>query len=235
MLWIVPEFRPRISDAMAMRARIQYTALSIWNRTRTSFGHVPTRSVNTTNLFWNWTSNIWTQIRNIARDSWRWSSTGAQIVWGWVGLAWRSLINVWTTSRLVTTSVWRRFRRLAETITFSLTANFLAAIAFAIGHHLFYQSLVNTVPPSGDMGIPGFLQNASGQSYNIAIGTLLATISAALLGVSIKTTHEQLSWSAAKAKPTDLKTLDQLFLRSIWSLGLWHRYFGSEVLALLLW
>jgi hypothetical protein len=187
------------------------------------------------NLFWNWTSNIWTQIQAIARDAWRWSNDVAKAVWGCVGLVWRWLVNFWTKSKVIATNVWRWIQRLVENITFSLITSFLVAVIFAVGHHLFYESLANTVPPSGDTGIPGFLQNASGQSYNIAIGTLFGTITTALLGVSIKTTHEQLSWNAAKAKPADLKTLDHLFLRDIWPLSLWYRYFGSEILAVLLW
>ncbi|XXH01623.1 hypothetical protein Hte_007983 [Hypoxylon texense] len=212
---------------MTIRARSQQLAGSIWSRTKTSVGHVSTGSVNTVKLFWNWKGNIWTQSQAIARDAGRWSKHVAKTVWDWI-------IKIWTKSKGIATAVWRWIQRLVETITFSLSASFLAAVAFAMGHHFFYQSLVNTVPPSADTGISGFLQNASGQSYNIAIGTLFATITAALLGASIKTAHEQLSWKAAKAKPTDLETLDHLFLREIWPLSLWYRYFGPEMLALLL-
>jgi hypothetical protein len=143
--------------------------------------------------------------------------------------------NGWTLSRKIVKQIWDWIQRLAINYYILLAANFFAAVAFAIAHHIYYDRLAGTPPPPGDSQLDGLLQHFSGQSVNIAIGTLFATLVATLLKGCIQTSHEQLSWKAARAKPAELGLLDSLFSRSLWHPRLWlhRRYLGPEILALL--
>ncbi len=132
-------------------------------------------------------------------------------------------------------NLWSWIQRVGAIPYFALSANFLGAVAFALAHHGFYQSLANTPPSSDNSILSGFLQNASGQSVNIAIGTLFATIVAALLGLCAQKVHDQVSWRAIKANPAELSLLDGLLTRDIWSPRLWKRYPGSETVAFMCW
>jgi hypothetical protein len=147
----------------------------------------------------------------------------------------RVLHNGWTLSKKLVKQVWDWIQRLAANDYFLLAADFFAAVAFAITHHLYYDRLAGTPPPSGDSQLYGPLQQFSGQSVNVAIGTLFATLVATLLKGCIETSHEQLSWKAARAKPAELALLDSLFSRSLWPPRLWihRRYLGPEILVLL--
>ncbi|KAE9362836.1 hypothetical protein N431DRAFT_564988 [Stipitochalara longipes BDJ] len=147
----------------------------------------------------------------------------------------RVLHNGWTLSKKLVKQVWYWIQRLAASDYFLLAANFFAAVAFAITHHLYYDRLAGTPPPSSDSQLYGPLQQFSGQSVNVAIGTLFATLVTTLLKGCIETSHEQLSWKAARAKPAELALLDSLFSRSLWPPRLWihRRYLGPEILVLL--
>lgn len=145
----------------------------------------------------------------------------------------RGLHDGWTLGKKLVKQVWDWIQRLAANDYFLLFANFFAAVAFAIAHHIYYDRLAGTPPSWGDSQLDGRLQQFSGQSVNVAIGTLFATLVATLLKGCIKTSHEQLSWKAARAEPAELGLLDSLFSRSLWPPRLWihRRYLGPEILA----
>ncbi len=147
----------------------------------------------------------------------------------------RVVHQVWTLGKNFAKQVREWIQRLASNEYVLLTAKFSAAVALAVGHHLFYASKAGTAPPSGDGQLDGVLQIVSGQSINIIIGTLFAAVATALLNGCIATSHQQLSWKAARAKPAKLGLLDNLFSRKLWPPRLWlrWRYLWPELFALI--
>lgn len=92
--------------------------------------------------------SIWHQTKRVLRDGWNLSKKLVKRIWDWI-------------------------QRLAANNYFLLTANFFAAVAFAIVHHFYYDSLAGTPPPSGVFQLYGPLLQISAQSVNVAIGTLI--------------------------------------------------------------
>lgn len=89
-----------------------------------------------------------------------------------------------------------------------ITVSLTAGIAFALGHHFFYNNLHGAPVSSGeyDLGIG----SVSPQQLNVAGGTALSFLCKACLVVAISTTYVQLFWrNVAHCKDGNtLQTLD---------------------------
>ncbi|KAK6219153.1 hypothetical protein LQW54_002402 [Pestalotiopsis sp. IQ-011] len=110
------------------------------------------------------------------------------------------------------------------------TTALLGGVAFAIGHHFFYRSLEGQAPPQDTSDTSyGLLKNLSGQQRNIAVGTLLAFLVKALLGITISRAQDQFSWQAIKDRPTELRLIDSLLcaqssIIDVFNFRLWLRH-----------
>ncbi|USP72759.1 hypothetical protein yc1106_00033 [Curvularia clavata] len=114
--------------------------------------------------------------------------------------------------------------------SFLIIGAFAFGLLFALGHHLFYQSLDGN--PTSDSEQHG--TQHLGQQINIAIGTLFAFLAKAAFILSITTTYYQVFWRAVKKNtqsghaPT-LSWLDSAFsatssITSLLPLPTWLRY-----------
>ncbi|KAK1546132.1 hypothetical protein CPAR01_00099 [Colletotrichum paranaense] len=106
----------------------------------------------------------------------------------------------------------------------TMCLSMLGGVGFAVGHHCFYGSLAGT-PPSSETYYD--LGGATSQQLNIALGTLLASMSKILLSIAISTAQEQHAWSVLKARPSKLRSIDDA--------RLWMLYPLSMFLSLLFW
>ncbi|KAK1675768.1 hypothetical protein BDP55DRAFT_728587 [Colletotrichum godetiae] len=82
--------------------------------------------------------------------------------------------------------------------------------------------------------------SVTSQQFNIAIGTLLASMSKILLSMAISTAQEQHAWNTLKTHPSKLRLIDGLLASksnalSILDARLWLRYPLSMFLSLLFW
>lgn len=89
-----------------------------------------------------------------------------------------------------------------------MAGSLLAAIAFAVGHHLFYSNLAGQVVPIGNYTIAGF--TVSVQQANIASGTALAFLVKACLVLAIGTAYTQVFWQSVSGRSTTVSMLDRL-------------------------
>ena len=105
-------------------------------------------------------------------------------------------------------------------------------VLFALGHHLFYNSLQNKPTSTGDYTFMG--THHPGQQFNIALGTAFAFLVKAAFGIALSTAYYQVFWmvvkqdSEAKNHRT-LERLDTAFsgISSVISLldaPMWYRY-----------
>ncbi|ETS77828.1 hypothetical protein PFICI_09890 [Pestalotiopsis fici W106-1] len=121
------------------------------------------------------------------------------------------------------------------------TAALLGGVAFAIGHHFFYQSLDGQAPSHDTSDrLYGLMQNLSGQQTNIAVGTLLAFLVKALLGIAISRAQDQFSWKAIKGRPTELRLIDSLLsaqhsIVDVLNIRLWGRHPVAMIIAVVYW
>lgn len=107
----------------------------------------------------------------------------------------------------------------------------LAGVLLALGHHLFYKSLVDT-PASINYSIMG--NQFTGQQLNIAIGTAFAFLVKVAFVLSVSTAYYQIFWRYMKRESTSNKlptlvcvdtafsSLDDLI--SLLTIPLWFRY-----------
>ena len=103
-------------------------------------------------------------------------------------------------------------------------------VLFALGHHLFYNSLVNK--PTGHYTIMG--TRHPGQQLNIAIGTAFAFLVKAAFVLAVSTAYYQAFWKMAKQdskieKAPTLGRLDAAFsgttnVISLFNAPMWCRY-----------
>ncbi|EAW10139.1 uncharacterized protein ACLA_046040 [Aspergillus clavatus NRRL 1] len=122
-----------------------------------------------------------------------------------------------------------------------MIASFLAAVAFAVGHDTFYQSLngkpvLNTQP----LTLLKSTLNLSDQQVNISLGTLFAFLVKSYLGVSVSTTFDQFAWKSIQGARTRIGIIDDLL--SVLKNGftvvnphLWRRSPISMTLAVICW
>ncbi|KAG7045572.1 het-r protein [Colletotrichum scovillei] len=119
----------------------------------------------------------------------------------------------------------------------TMCLSMMGGVGFAVGHHCFYGSLAGT-PPSSETYYD--LGGATSQQLNIALGTLLASMSKILLSIAISTAQEQHAWSVLKARPSKLRSIDGLLASksnalNILDARLWMLYPLSMFLSLLFW
>jgi hypothetical protein len=122
-----------------------------------------------------------------------------------------------------------------------MAAALLVAVAFAIGHDTFYQSLdrrpvLNTgslIPFTSSLRV-------SDQQIYVSIGTFFAFIVKSLLGISASTAFDQFSWKSIHGQTTQIGVIDDLLstLKNAFmalNLSLWKRYPISMTLAMICW
>ena len=117
----------------------------------------------------------------------------------------------------------------------------ICGVLFAVGHHLFYQSLAGNSAPSDEYNILG--SSISKQQLNIAGGTAFALLVKTSLGVALTTIFIQLFWQAFTKRTSQeatLESLDTVFdgLNNIYCLfkaNVWWRYPLLFLLALVAW
>ena len=105
-------------------------------------------------------------------------------------------------------------------------------VLFALGHHFFYNSLVNKPTSTGDYTVMG--TQHPGQQLNIAIGTAFAFLVKAAFVLAVSTAYYQVFWKMAKQdpkfkKPPTLGRLDAAFsgttnVISLLNAPMWCRY-----------
>ena len=120
---------------------------------------------------------------------------------------------------------------------------FVLGVLFALGHHLFYRSLVNQTTETDDYTIMG--SHYSGQQLNIAVGTAFAFLVKASFVLAASVPYHQLFWRVAKQasaiedRPT-LARLDAAYsgttnLISFLRLPMWFSYPLMFVVAAIVW
>ncbi len=117
---------------------------------------------------------------------------------------------------------------------------FAFGVAFAAGHHIFYNSLDGHVAPTETYRLLG--SNVSQQQINIAIGTAFAFLVSAMLVMSVSVAYVQILWRAIlnPSKPLSLSKLDTLSsgISSLWSflqIGAFWRNPSLYLFATLAW
>jgi hypothetical protein len=92
----------------------------------------------------------------------------------------------------------------------SMLAALLAGIAFAAGHHAFYNYLNDREVPSGD-----YSMNVSKQQTNAALGTAFAFAVKTCLVLAVSTAYVQIFWKHLTARstgqPLTLKNVDKSY------------------------
>ncbi|KAJ5398480.1 hypothetical protein N7465_008969 [Penicillium sp. CMV-2018d] len=117
----------------------------------------------------------------------------------------------------------------------------LVAVAFAIGHDAFYQSLngkpvLNAQP----IALLNSSLNVSDQQVYLSLGTLFAFLVKVFLGVSVSTVFDQFVWKSIQTQRTRIGIIDDLLsvLKNgftVLNLQLWKRSPISMTLALICW
>jgi hypothetical protein len=74
----------------------------------------------------------------------------------------------------------------------------ISGVLFALGHHFFYNSLVNKPTSTGDYTIMG--TQHPGQQLNIALGTAFAFLVRAAFVLAVSTAYYQAFWKMTKRK-----------------------------------
>ncbi|KAI9710459.1 MAG: hypothetical protein M1812_007427 [Candelaria pacifica] len=113
-----------------------------------------------------------------------------------------------------------------------MVLSLLSGVLFALGHHLFYNSLVDRPTSTNHYTIRG--TQHPGQQVNIAIGTAFAFLVKAAFVLAVSTAYYQVFWKRAKhdsrvQKPPILARLDTTFsgttnFVSLLNVPVWFRY-----------
>ena len=92
-----------------------------------------------------------------------------------------------------------------------ILSSLVAALAFAMGHHAFYQNLSGQAASNNAYQVGAVKVTA--QQLNIAVGTALAFLVKASLDNALSTAYVQLLWRAVKRTAQDptLADLDTIF------------------------
>lgn len=89
----------------------------------------------------------------------------------------------------------------------AIVSSFIAGTAFAVGHHLYYNSLNGTIVPDNvDQN-----WDLRSQQWRLRIGVVFAFLVKMFFTISIEAAYTQLVWAHVRARDRSLKTLDSLF------------------------
>jgi hypothetical protein len=96
-----------------------------------------------------------------------------------------------------------------------MLAALFAAIAFALGHHLFYNRLDGEEVPADNYTMGDHNSGMSKQQINTAIGTGLALAVKTCLKLAVSTAYVQLFWKSlvheSSSKSFNLQSIDMLY------------------------
>ena len=116
----------------------------------------------------------------------------------------------------------------------------LIGLMFAVGHHLFYNSLAGTAAPTGSFTIIG--TDISRQQLNTAVGTAFAVLVKSFLTITVTIAFVQAFWRAARTskKGPTLAGLDSTYTLLSNFLGLfltrvWTHFPVPLLLAIIAW
>lgn len=121
----------------------------------------------------------------------------------------------------------------------TIALSLVLGILFAVGHHLFYNSLDGTIAPNAEFDVFG--SKVSRQQINIAAGTAFAFVVKVMLVTALAVAYIQLLWRALlSSKHITLGRIDVLFsgLSNVFSLAkatAWWRHPLLFILAILAW
>jgi hypothetical protein len=99
-----------------------------------------------------------------------------------------------------------RLRQIHWLVPASTFGSLIAGILFAIGHHLFYNSLDGTTPTLSVYSLAG--SRISGQALNLAIGTTFAFLVRSCLSFAMSLSYIQLAWYTIKRSSHDYTVSD---------------------------
>ncbi len=85
------------------------------------------------------------------------------------------------------------------------------AIAFSVGHHLFYARLDDLPPSPTFHPFRGLSYGLPEQQFNLAVGKFFAFLVKALLSTAVSISQRQAVWRTVRADSTELGTIDDLF------------------------
>ncbi|KAJ5979405.1 hypothetical protein N7501_002747 [Penicillium viridicatum] len=116
----------------------------------------------------------------------------------------------------------------------------LVAVAFAIGHDAFYQSLNGKPVLNAQPTLLNSSLNVSDQQVYLSLGTLFAFLVKVFLGVSVSIVFDQFVWKSIQTQRTRIGIIDDLLsvLKNgftVLNLQLWKRSPISMTLALICW
>jgi len=94
-----------------------------------------------------------------------------------------------------------RLRNIHWLVPASAVGSLVAGILFAIGHHLFYNSLGGKTPPLVMHKFAG--SHISGQALNLAIGTTFTFLVRSCLAFAMSLSYIQLAWYTIKRSSRD--------------------------------
>ncbi|KAI9925126.1 hypothetical protein ASPWEDRAFT_176395 [Aspergillus wentii DTO 134E9] len=118
----------------------------------------------------------------------------------------------------------------------------VVAVAFAAGHHAFYQSLNGQTVSDSQSAVTRKLPlRVSDQQFNVSVGTFFAFLVKALLSVAVSDVFNQFAWrKLMRGPPTRIAVIDNLFdtLQNgfvLINFGLWRKHPSSMALATVFW
>jgi hypothetical protein len=94
-----------------------------------------------------------------------------------------------------------RLRQIHWLVPASTVGSLIAGILFAIGHHLFYDSLDGKTPSLVMYDLAG--SHIPGQALNLAIGTTFAFLVRSCLAFAMSLSYIQLAWYTIKRSSRD--------------------------------
>jgi hypothetical protein len=123
------------------------------------------------------------------------------------------LITTTTTGKLTLTVMAEQDRIHWQSPSFMLAALF-AGVAFALGHHLFYNRLDGEEIPAGDYTMGKYNSGITKQQTNAEIGTGLAFAVRTCYVFAVGTAYVQLFWKSLRessSKLLDLQSIDMAY------------------------
>ena len=95
-----------------------------------------------------------------------------------------------------------------------MLAALVAGVAFALGHHVFYDRLDGEKIPAGDYSMGKYNSGITKQQTNTAIGTGLAFAVRTYFVIAVGTAYVQLFWKSLRessSKLFDLRSIDMAY------------------------
>lgn len=119
-----------------------------------------------------------------------------------------------------------RFYHFIESAPIILIFSTLFGVAFAVGHHVFYNTLDEHDTPNSQYNVIGTRYSISGQQINVSAGTVLAFLTNYWLSFAVSTAFQQVAWRKLRQQSNNLDTIDHFleildngllcFLPSVW-------------------